>query len=90
MLQILVRPTWLDICCADKHLGLIKHLVQTVKEQVHCTRLMKKLLIEYLVYWINKLPTNNGIVNDRIPSEILQGEPNVDCKHLKIILVSYL
>ena len=61
MLQILVRPTWLDICCADKHLGLIKHLVQTVKEQVHCTRLMKKLLIEYLVYWINKLPTNNGI-----------------------------
>ena len=51
------------------------------------TKLMTRSLVQYMVTFLNMLPSKNGISSDLGPEEIILGSPNTDYNKLRITSV---
>ena len=50
---------------------------------------MTKDVIQYAIYWLNTIPSDNGVYDTLIPSEILQELPNPNYDNITIHFGSY-
>jgi hypothetical protein len=94
-----VLPTLVHIYGKDEHVGAIERLIRVIKERSRCmchaipykhyTKLMIQSLIACVTKWLNAFPGQDGISSTMSPSMIVEGRPNPDFNHKRIVFGSY-
>jgi hypothetical protein len=92
-------PAMLHIYGKDEHVGIIERSVRTIKERCRTMthsmpykkipKIMVVAMVECATLWLNAFPSSNGVSDTMSPSTIVQGKPNPDMNHKRIVHGSY-
>jgi hypothetical protein len=98
-LKTFLLPAILHIYGKDEHVGAIERSVRTIKERCRTMthsmpykripKIMVIALVECATLWLNAFPSSNGVSETMSPSCIVQGRPNPDMNHKRIVHGSY-
>jgi hypothetical protein len=92
-------PILTQIYGKNEHVHIIERSNRVVKERARCmchsvpfkyyTKLMIQGLIASVTKWLNAFPSKNGVSLTMSPSNIIEGKPNPDFNHQRIVFGSY-
>ena len=89
-----IKPASTHIYAPEEHVAPIERAVRTVKERCRAmchslpytryTKLMTNGLVEYVIYWLNAFPAQNGASTTLSPATIVLGrnKPDLSIKHI--------
>jgi hypothetical protein len=89
----------LNTTASDKHVSEIERHIRTIKDSTrntyrmlpfrHLPRIVLHLLVKNTVFWLNALPTNDGITRTYSPCYIMTGQHILASKHAVIEFGAY-
>jgi hypothetical protein len=98
-IRTFLLPALLHIYGKDEHVGTIERSIRTIKERCRTMthsmpykripKIMVIAMVECANLWLNAFPSSNGVSKTMSPANIIQGKPNPDMNHNRIVLGSY-
>jgi hypothetical protein len=92
-------PAILHIYGKDEHVGIVERSIRTIKERCRTMthsmpykkipKIMVMAMVDCATLWLNAFPSSNGVSNTLSPATIVQGKPNPDMNHKRIVHGSY-
>ena len=99
-MQEAMEDTEVNIYAANEHVGVIERSIRTMKERCRCishampfhrhTRLMTKMMLEFVTSRLNAVPSQNGVSELLSPRTIVLGQGPLDLKYKTIEFGSFV